>query len=243
MQLHRGLRPSLIVASVFVVLVVGVVGAVLGAVSLVGCEDEPTPKPPAPSDPVIRVDGIVITRGEVESYNEYFRDLDPTLGRENCTRILLDQHLLPLRFAQREFAAARKVQRERAQSLANSLGESAGYDEMLERTSKNPDAETKDNAIRQELPLAEQRWLFADENVGRVSPVLETPQGFSLVAATEKFPGMTKAFDRADVLLVRFYTHRSKAYARWRSDLRQRVKKLSKDKKIIHPEFRDVFPW
>ena len=45
------------------------------------------------------------------------------------------------------------------------------------------------------------------------------------------------------MLLVRFYTHRSKAYARWRSDLRQRVKKLSKDKKIIHPEFRDAFPW
>jgi len=241
MQFHRRLRPSLIVAGTFVVLVGG---TVLGAVLPIGCDGEKPPtEPPAPSDPVIQVDGIVITRGEVEGYNDYFRDLDPTMGRDHCTRILLDQFLLPLKFAQREFAAQRQVQRERARSLANSLGESAGHDALLERTGKNRDAEKKANAIRQELPLPEQRWLFADENVGRVSPVLETAQGFSLVAAAEKIPGMTKAFDRADVLLVRFYTHRSRAYAQWRSDLRQRVQELAPDKKLIHPEFRDAFPW
>lgn len=222
------------------------ISAALLGLLVTGCGDEPPPPTPPkpvakPSDPALELDGVVITRRQIEELMPYFRELDPTMGRNKCIRTLLDRHLIPLAFARREFAAEREAQRVRAEGLAKALGQ-AGYDDAVDHTRRMPDAEIQTSVIRQKLPIVEQRWLFDDLTVGRVSPVLETAQGYSLVAASAKHPGVTTAYDRVDALLVRFFHQRSKAHSSWRTALAKRLSSLAKDAVFVHPDYRDALP-
>ena len=209
-----------------------------------GCA-EPEEVPGAPSLPdgvAMRIDGVDVPRAMLDDYDAYLRDLDPRMGRNHTTRILLDELVIPVLFARREFAKEWEEQRAHAGGLRRALGEAAGYDDFVQRTKTFRDAEKLPGVIRQHLPLPEQRWLFADENLGRVSPVLEHAQGFSVVAATDKDPGLTKAFDRADAFVVRFYTQRAQAYRSWWVALQKRLGELPPSAILVHPDFRDAIP-
>lgn len=215
------------------------------ALALPGCGCRHDPAPPAPlrlpDGAALVLDGVVIQRAEVDAFLPFLRRLDPTMGRNKCIRLVLGEHLIPLAFARREFAALRTEQRTRAEALAKVLG-SGGYDDAVQRTKRHDGAEVQTGVIRQALPLPEQEWLFAEEHVGRVSPVLETPQGFSLVAAADRKSGITSAYDRVDALLVRFFTHKAKPYDAWLRALRQRLGSLAQTAKLVHPDYRDALP-
>jgi hypothetical protein len=214
------------------------------SLTLASCDAEPAPKIPAPK-PVMAeamvLDGVAIARADIDAWLPYLTDLAPSTGHNASIRYLLDRHLIPLAFARSELKAARAKQFEVATALARTLGTSAGYGELVER-SKKLGIEVLTDVARSELPLPEARWLFADENIGRASPVLETVQGFSIVAASDKRPGPTKAYDRVDVALVRFFTHNSKGHWTWSHALKVRLGSLAPEAIKVHPDYRDALP-
>ena len=230
MRFHRAIRQGLILT---------------GALALVGCqENEPPSEPPAQrsADHAFILDGVVITRAAIDDYTDWMKSLDPTLGRDKRTREVLE-HLIPLAFARHEFGKQRAGLRNRATSIAERLGASASYEELENQVGLLAETEVRTGVVRQELPLPEQRWLFEDLNLGRVSTVIETAQGFSLVAATDKQFGITKAYDRVDAILVRFYFQNTKEYHDWYAALKTRLAELPKDGIFIHADFRDATPY
>ena len=230
MRFHRAIRHGLIL---------------VGALAVVACEEDgppPAPPLPHPSDEAFNLDGVVITRAELEDYTDWMKALDPTMGRDKRTREVLE-HLIPLAFARRDLAGQRAEFLELATKLAESLGSAASYEEFESRVQLFEETEVRLGVVRQELPLPEQRWLFEDLNLGRMSPVLETAQGFSLVAATDKQFGVTKAYDRVDAIIVRFYSHHASEYQEWFAALKRRLAELPEDRFIVHPDFRDAIPY
>jgi hypothetical protein len=231
MRVHPRVRHALIIA--------------LLSLANASCDDAPDKGKPDPA-PVMKeamvLDGVAITRKEIEDWLPYLREVSPSTGHNSGMRYLLDRYLIPMAFARTKFATRHEEQRKNAEGIAKVLGDSAGYAELLERTRKFSGAEVLTDLLRTDLPLPEQRWLFDDANVGRVSPVLETAQGFSLVAASDKQPGLTKAFDRVDAILVRFYTHTAKDHGKWCQALKVRLGSLAPEAIKVHPEFRDALP-
>ena len=184
------------------------------------------------------IDGVTFTRGQVEPLLRHFREMEPTLGRNHVVREIFEQHLIPATFLAREFPEKVAEQKQRADALAQTLGQ-ASFDDLVARAHRMPGFERREDAIREHVAIPERIWLFDDLNVGRASPVLTVPRGFSVVAAQSKTPGPTTAYDRADVCLVHFHIHGAKAHNTWLTDLRQR---LAKKPAFVHPDFRDAVP-
>lgn len=231
MQLHRRVRSTLIVTAL--------------ALGVTACDAEnppPGPNKRLPTDVVMVLDGVRIDRRELEDLVAFLAKSNPTSGRNHTMIYILDEHLIPMAFARRDLAPQRRRQRELADGLAKQLGPSAGVDELRQVTAGTNRAEFATGLLRPQVGLPERRWLFDDENTLRVSPVLELPQGFSLVAAADKKPGLTTAHDTVDACLVRFFTHKSKAHDKWIRALKERLGSLAKETKKVHPDYRDAIP-
>jgi hypothetical protein len=194
----------------------------LAALVLGACGGEgrqTTSQPPDP-DLLLSLDGgrIQVRAAEAAPFLEYLDGLDPTMGRNYRLRELLDQHLLPLALARAAFGPERQALRERAEALRavadNSLelrrkGELVGGLEPAEPLSRN------------DLPLPVAAWAFRPENLGAVSPPLETPQGFVLIAPLDLEPGLTAVTDQLRAFVVRFEHQDRDSFDAWLGRARQ----------------------
>ena len=216
-----------------------VAGTLLASGLLLTCNGEQDGNPTERNPVILVVDGMEIRRSEVAEFEPYLEDLDPTTGRTKRAKWVLEQFVLPLRLAQRAFPAERREQRKRAEALARVLGPSAGYDDLASQSQRVPGAGLG-TRMRQALELPEQRWAFADAHMEQVSPILETPRAFTILATLGKRPGPTKVFDSADIWLVQFPTHDKKAFDAWLSE----VKKSIADKlTFVHEDYRQAVPY
>lgn len=204
-----------------------------------GCGEAGEPRPRPDPDTILEVDGLRIQRAEIVELEDYLRSVDSRAGRLRIAAKALEL-LIPLHLARREFAESRATLRERAEALRRVVGD-GGYPELVLKSRMVKGYAPPRPFARHELPLPVARWAFDESELGSVSPVLETPQGFCLVATREILRGVTRAADRADAYLVTFYTHDAKEFGAWWSAARAR---LAGRVTYVHPDYvRALPPW
>jgi hypothetical protein len=181
------------------------------ALALAGCAPEPDQQ--APPGLVLECDGLRIWEHEIEPLLAYVHSVDRRTGRLSAVTGILDGHLIPLKLAERAFPEQRNQQRELAAGLRAVIG-NGGYPELVARgraMGRDPCREV----MRHQLPAAIAAWAFDPEHVGEVSPVIEVPQGFTLVSTFEVEQNTTRVTDRAETCQIAFYTHDAAEFGRW----------------------------
>ena len=217
--------------------------AVLGACALAACSDVGPVSGTGPatgpgSEAALEFGGLRITRAELEDLIPYFESIDRRLGRQHTRRVVLEEDLIPMKLAQRELVAERRELRERAEALRRVIG-NGGFPDLVARGQRFGATRPDQFWLRQQLPHAVARYAFDESSLGQVSPVIEVPQGFALVATSEIQRGTTMILDRADACLVTFYTHDAQAFGRW---LEGALPKLHKTLTWVSPEFAAIVP-
>jgi hypothetical protein len=204
--------------------------ALLCAALPAACANEPQ----VPPDRLLVVDGIEITLGEVEPYVEFLGTYLPEGGRKSRIQVVLDEHVLPVRLAQRAFPEQRK----RMLEQANALCAVATNVHELEQQSRLIEDKTRRNLTRRHrLPIV--MFLFAPGSTGAVSPPLEVPYGYVVVGAYEMKEAPLMVDDYVDALLVGFPTHQPSEWKEWIEGEKQRVAtKVS----WVHPDYREAMP-
>lgn len=215
--------------------------AVVLALATSGCggeADTPLPPPaaadPAPHERLVSVDGIDITFGDAAPWLEWYDRMYPVRSRRTKLRAILEQYLVPLRLAEREFAELRAEQHRRAQALCAVSGNVLELEQQAgllvgKRATVAPG--------QVELPVA--RFLFDPLRTGSVSPPLPVPQGWMVVAAHELREGGVAIEDLADAFQVGFHTHERDAWDLW---LEQHKRTLHRKVTYVHPDYHEALP-
>jgi hypothetical protein len=190
-----------------------------------------------PAGLVLQVDGLQVWEHEVAPLVSYLASVDRRAGRRTRLAAILSAHLLPLKLAQRAFAAERAALRPRCEALRRAV-DNGGFPELVAKGRVVPGASHL-RLGRHELPLPLQSYAFAAENLGQTSPVLEVPQGFALIATEHLAPGTSRADDLADVFQVPFYSHSPDDFAAW---LRGAQAAVAGRVEYVHPDYRDALP-
>ncbi len=202
------------------------------------CAPDDQPSPPPGAGVVLEVDGLQITAEELRQFDDYFENLDPTMGRNYRTRELLDQFVLPLRLARRAFAEDRAEKRQRATVLAEAVGNS-GYAGLVERGEVYGGVKPDHPYSRNDLPLPLARFAFDEDHLFKVSPPIEVAQGFALIATFQLMQGISTVEDQAEVYFVPFYTLDSAQFATWYEVQRDRIRNRVT---FVHPDYREALP-
>jgi len=203
------------------------------AAPLASCGETPA-APQVDPDVILIVDGLQIRRQEVERYAKIHQSTAPELGHKTIERHLLENYVLPLRVAQREFAERRAELRQQAQTLS----EVATNVFELEQRGELLFHKRKLVTRRQiEPPVAE--FAFDPEKTGSVSGVLEVPHGFIVAGCYEIQESAIVTEDLADLLQVGFATHTNAEWVEW---LRQMQARLADKVTYVHPDHRDCLP-
>lgn len=210
-------------------------GACLLMAWLAGCKDreqvwhsaiEPTK--------LLVVDGIEITLDDVAPWVEFLDSFGPEVARKVKVRRVLDEYLLPLRFAERSFAAARAVQLEHARrlcSVATNTYELEQHCALLVHKKQQVSYGSVD------FPVA--HFVFDELRHGSVSEPLAVPRGFIVASGIDVQKSTLVANDLAEALLVGFYTH---SPADWNSWLDIEKHRIAGKVTFVHPDYREAMP-
>lgn len=201
------------------------------ALSLATCREPAAP----PVKDLLVVDGITIGLGELEPYVQFLDSYLPEGGRKAKVRRVLEEHVLPLRLAQRAFAAERLEQLRRATDLCAVASNAA---ELENQSSAIADRARK-NVTRAQARLPVALFLFDPQRTGSVSPPIEVPQGFIVAAAWSITEDALAVGDYADALQVAFTTHRADEWIAWVS---AEQKRIADKVTFVHPEYREAMP-
>lgn len=181
------------------------------------------------------IDGIEITLDELAPFTEFYESYMPESGvRTRHMKALLD-YVLPLACARRSFPEQRAEQLALAQglcSVADNVAELEQHSELL--TDKRRAKLTRSDAL---LPVA--MYVFQPENTLAVSPPLELPHGWFVVASYDYHESRLDYVDFVDTLQVGFITHTSQQWSDWWHEERQRIGALVT---FVHPDYRDDMP-
>jgi hypothetical protein len=202
--------------------------------------DERTPAPALRPGVVLEVDGLVIEESELAPLLVYVRSSGDRLGRSFATKAVLDRHVLPLRVAQREFAAERAALRAKAEAMRRSVMDSGGADPQLRAKGALMGGEATDGlAARSAMELVQADWCFDADNLGVVSPVLEVPRGFCLMSVSDHQPGIERSGDLVNAYQVPFYVHTRVEFETWWHEQKRRLRgKLT----YVNPDYQDALP-
>jgi hypothetical protein len=201
------------------------------------CGDRsPEAAPPPDADLALQVGEARVEWSELEALLPYFDSVDRRVGRSTRIRHLLDNHLLPLAAARLAFKEKRAEQRRHAEALAAVVG-NGGYPAL--RAQGRQSGQESAKAKREDFPLPVAAWLFDPKNIGQVSPVTETPQGFTLASAYDVQRGETPLQDRVEAFQATFYTHTPDDFSTWWNAERQRLVGATR---YVHPDLADALP-
>lgn len=188
---------------------------------------------PPPGERLLVVDGVTVTFGDLAQGLELFDRLDPNASRRGKIARILEEYVLPLEFARREFAAERAEQLEKAKALCAVAGNAV----ELQQAARLAGSEKAVSARQVEIPIA--AFLFDPALTGAVSPPIELPQGYVVAAALDLQQSLVVAHDRCVAFQVGFTTHDAQGYAAWLRDLRRR---LADKATWVHPDYRLAMP-
>ncbi len=216
----------------------GIAASLALAITFAACDPEPDPgpQPPAPDAALAFGDDAVITHAEIAAFFPYFDSWDPRLGKKARIRAVLTKELVPIALARADFAEQRAEQRTRAENLRSVVG---NYLELKDQGGAFGGEEPDRPYSRSSLPYAVARWAFADENIGAVSPPIETANGYLLVAVRDIIRGGTTISDLVHMYSVPFPTHEGGDFHAWLKD----AKATAKDAiTYVHPDIADALP-
>jgi hypothetical protein len=133
-------------------------------------------------------------------------------------RRTLDDHVLPLRLAQRAFAKERSEQRQRAEALRAV----ATNIEELDRATAQMQSRRRSNVSRNKVHLPVAMFLFDPLNVRGASLPIELPTGWFVVGAYDLIESPAQVLDDyCDALQVGFVTHTADQWRTWYDAQRQ----------------------
>lgn len=182
------------------------------------------------------LDGIEITLADVEPYVAFYDSYLPEGGRKSKVLRALDDHLIPLRLAQRAFPEERARLRAQAEALC-SVATNA-YE--LEQQSQQVKDKRRSNLTRSTALLPVAMHVFDPARVGAVSPPIELPHGWFVVGVfdLQPSPGLVMA-DYVDALQVGFVTHPSPQFQAW---YLEQQGLLADKAAFVHPDFEHAMP-
>lgn len=212
--------------------------ASLCALLLAACE--PTPPPGPDPEIVLVLDGIEVRRAELQPLVDYLGTTGERLGRAYRIEGALERHILPMKLAQRAFAAERAALRAKAEAMHRSVVASGNaYPQLRSKGEVIGGVPTPGYLARHQMELAQAMWCFAPENLGWCSPVLEVPQGFCMMAVQDYRPGETRTMDGVDAYLVPFFHHDRGGFDAW---YKEQKKALAGRLQYVHPDYADGLP-
>lgn len=205
--------------------------ALAAVLACAGCDAEP---PPA-EERLLVVDGIAITLAEVEPYVAFLDSIVPEAGRKTKLYRVLDEHVLPLRLAQRAFPEERQLQLQRARGLSEVA---TNVHELDQQSAQISDRMHRDlTRMQAKLPVA--MFLFDTAQLGAASPPIELANGYVVAGAFDLHESPRKVEDYVEALLVGFATHENDAWNEWLLAERQRV---ADRVTFVHPDYREAIP-
>ncbi|MFY9344070.1 MAG: hypothetical protein WAT39_16390 [Planctomycetota bacterium] len=192
---------------------------------------------PAEEQRLLVLDGIEITLADVQPYVAFYDSCVPEGGRKTKVQRVLEEHLIPLRLAQRAFPAERAEQKARAEALVATAG---NIHELEKQTALLDTNKVRRNMTRLQAMLPIAMFLFDPQRVGATSPPLELPSGFWVAAAYElkESPGL-QLDDYVDALQVAFVTHPSGDFMQW---YQQQKQALADKATFVHPDHLTAMP-
>jgi hypothetical protein len=199
-----------------------------------GSGDQPAADPGL----VLEIDGLRISAEELADFEDYFRELDPTMGRNYRIGELLDQFVLPLHLARRAFGEERARARDLATSLAALVG-NGGYTELVKRGEVHGGYQPESPFGRNQLPMPVARYAFDERHLFQVSPPIEVPQGFCVIATYKLLQGVSTVQDRVEAYVVLFDTQSTGGFSTWYKAEKQRI---GDRVTYVHPDYRDALP-
>lgn len=194
------------------------------------CTDQPVAE-----TRLLVLDGIEIRLDEVAPYLEFLLDSVPEGGRKTAVQRVLEEHLLPLRLAERAFPQERAS----ARALAETMKQVAGNAAELEQHAAAMPTKRRTNYPRLHARLPVAMFLFRPENLGAVSDVLAMPEGFVLVGSFDLHDSVQALQQSVDAVEVGFFTHDGAGFRDWLAAERTRVAgKLT----FVHPDYVFALP-
>ena len=195
-----------------------------------GCSDRPVAE-----TRLLVLDGIEIRLDELTPYLEFLLDSVPEGGRKTAVQRVLQEHLLPLRLAERAFPRERAEARSQAETMKQIAGNAA----ELEQHAAAMAAKRRANYPRLLARLPVAMFLFEPTNLGSVSEVLAMPEGFVLVGSFDLQDSVHALQQSVDAVEVGFFTHRGAEFRDWLATEQARVAdKLT----FVHPDYVFALP-
>ena len=208
------------------------------ALTACGCDQTATPAPR--SGVVLEIDGIEVRDAELKPLLDYIEASGERTGRNFAMQIVLERHVLPLRVAQRAFAAQRAELKVRADAFLRSVIDSGGADPQLRSKGQLLGGETSPGLLsRTGMDLAQAAYCFVADNLGVVSPVIELPRGYCVVSFSDHKPGVERSGDLVNAYQVPFYTHTRLQFEDWWA---AQKKALADKLTYLHPDYADALP-
>jgi formylglycine-generating enzyme required for sulfatase activity len=195
-----------------------------------GCREEQ----PA-EERILVLDGLEIRRADVAPYLAFIDSFRPEVGWKTKVQMILDEHLIPLLAARRALGPERERMRQQAEALVSVADNVL----ELERRSEQLEHKRRMNLTRTMAKLPVGIYLFQPERTGGVSPPIEVPQGWFVVASYDLHESPLVLGDWVDALQVGFVTHTNKEWADWLDQEKLRLAGLAT---FVHPDYRDAMP-
>lgn len=193
------------------------------------------PKPPTAADRLLTIDGIEITFGEVLPLLDFVTATHPEVGRKTLMQMVLETHTVPLRLAERAFAAERAELKQHAadlRSVATNVVELEAQ-AVPERIKEHK----KYSRMQPELPVS--MFLFDPLMTGGVSDPIAVQQGFVVTGAHDYAEMPLRSEDMVEATQVGFFTH---TYGAWRDWLATEQQRVADKVTYVHPDYREALP-
>ena len=210
-------------------------GRALALALLASCGEHlaPTPQPPRAEDILLSIDGIDITFGELRPYIDFLASIHPDTGRKTMVQVVLEQHVLPLRLAERAFPEERQRQRQIATDLRSVV---TNIDEL---EAQQLSVRESKRYGRTQLPIPVAQFLFDPLTTGGLSQPIAVPRGFIVAGARDYLESPIVAHDLVDTTMAGFFTHGTRDWLLWLEAEQNRVAdKLT----YVHPDYREALP-
>lgn len=210
--------------------------------ALTGCSREtaatgtgaPAQAPLTADTLLLTLDGIEFRWGEASGYVAFYDSIYPQWSLRTKLRKVLEDHLVPLRLAQRAFPELRTEQLQKARAMQSVCGNAL---ELARKAEGLHHRRGEVGLQLVEVPIAV--YLLDRAKLGSVSDPIELPQGYMLCGALDLREGGVVGDDLVDAVQVPFQTHDHPTFRKW---LDEQQALLARKASFVHPDYRNAMP-
>jgi hypothetical protein len=183
---------------------------------------------------LLTLDGIEFRWGDASGYVSFYDAIYPQWSLRTKLRKVLEDHLVPLRLAQRAFPELRAEQLQKARAMQSVCGNAL---ELARKAEGLHHRRGEVGLQLVEVPVAV--FLLDRARLGSVSDPIELPQGYMLCGALDLREGGVVGDDLVDAVQVPFQTHDHPTFRKW---LDEQQAALARKASFVHPDYRNAMP-